>query len=212
MKLYVNGDSHSAGHEAGGPKASYGFHIANHYGFGFICEATIGCSNHTIIRTTKDFLNKLTDYEDLIILIGWTDWFREEWLHEGKYVFANASGRSKMPEALKDRYTRWVIDQPEQKTEKSYFWHNEVWQFHRELSEKNIKHLFFNSGVAFNDIAEEQQHEWGNNFYSPYALEHTYRVWLDLQGFIPTKIWAHYGPEAHQAWANHLIPRLTKIL
>ena len=42
MILYVNGDSHSAGHDAGGPAHSYGKHIADWLSANFVCDAIAG--------------------------------------------------------------------------------------------------------------------------------------------------------------------------
>ena len=56
MKLYVDGDSHSAGHDAGGPNSAYGKHIADALGYDYICAAVAGCSNDSIIQRTLNFL------------------------------------------------------------------------------------------------------------------------------------------------------------
>ena len=76
MKLYVNGDSHSAGHDAGGPAFSYGQHIADALDAEFVCEAVAACSNDSIISRTMKYLEHTTP--DLLI-IGWSTWERETW-------------------------------------------------------------------------------------------------------------------------------------
>ena len=64
MILYVNGDSHSEGHDAieRGPNltASYGYKLAQKLGAEFVCDATAGCSNEHILKTTKKYLETNT--------------------------------------------------------------------------------------------------------------------------------------------------------
>ena len=55
MILYVNGDSHSAGHDAGGPDFAYGRHLANALNSEYVCDAVSGCSNDSIIERTLKY-------------------------------------------------------------------------------------------------------------------------------------------------------------
>ena len=114
MILYVNGDSHSAGAEAinshcfaeddplfhalgriphpDNERVSYGCLLANALYAVLVCDAESGSSNDRIIRTTQEYLK--TEKPDAVI-IGWSTWEREEWLHDGQYWQINAGGVAK---------------------------------------------------------------------------------------------------------------------
>jgi hypothetical protein len=212
MIFYVNGDSHSAGTDAGGINASYGRYISNALNFRLFTDATAGASNFKILRTTREFLKK--QRPDLVI-IGWTTWEREEWVDQnGKRVQVNA-GPVNVPIDLRDKYKEWVITatSPEFLQERENFFHNEIYKLHSDLKNENIPHLFFNTYLYFQYIKDLDlpKFDWGNNFVNPYEKESTFYYWLENQGFFPIKN-NHFGKEGHDAWANFLIQRLTYIL
>ena len=151
MILYVNGDSHSAGHDAGGINASYGFHLSNFLKFQFRCDAVPGCSNETILRTSEQYLNN--NKPDFVI-IGWTTWEREEWMHNDQPVYVTSSGFDSVPKQLQTRYKHWVIEsvKPEIQKQKELYWHETIYQFHCTLLDKKIPHLFFNCYSYFHRI------------------------------------------------------------
>lgn len=68
-------------------------------------------------------------------------------------------------------------------------------EFHRELNTLNVPHVFFS-------ITENNQ--------EPFLIPDSYIKWLTDQGFTPSN--GFFEATAHQAWANHLIPYLTRIL
>lgn len=209
MILYVNGDSNSYGYEAGGPDNTYGRWLADHLGYNFVCEAEPSCSNHRILRTTKEFLSHTIP--DLII-IGWTDWQREEVPFKDSYVTFNASGLSSIPEELQAQYKQWVIEQDAKIQEKSEFWHDQIWSFHNDLLDQGIPHLFFGCYQSFKDVREHLRKPWGNNYIAPYGSLECYWHWLKRQGFeTVTPKFGHFGKEAHIAWARRLLPLLTNI-
>lgn len=213
MKLYVNGDSHSAGHDAGGPKFSYGQHLANHYAAEFICAAQPGCSNDTIIRTTLEFLQN--NSPDLVI-IGWSTWEREEWEWFGQKYHVTASGADSVPIELKEKYKQWVIDSTSNAglQLKEDLNHQKIRQLHLQLKEQNVKHLFFNcySWFFYTQAYQRPKFNWGKNYIDPYSKEMTYYFWLENAGFKPSNpTFYHYGADAHQAWAQFLIPYIDQI-
>ena len=226
MILYVNGDSHSAGAEAvnsfafadddplyralgrrphpNNEKVSYGCLIANKLFAILQCDAESASSNDRIIRTTREYLTQQTP--DAII-IGWSTWEREEWLYEGQYWQINAGGvGDDWPDEFKHRYHDWITSLDHRQKEREA--QDKIWAFHQELS--NIPHLFFNSYLAL-DFTEHR--DWGNNYLYPYDDAYTYYHWLSNQGFHTVNPNSyHYGPDAHRAWADFLIPQLTKII
>ena len=214
MILYVNGDSHSAGHDAGGPEFAYGRHIANALNAEYVCDAVPGCSNQTIIDRTRRYLEK--NNPDFLI-IGWSTWERETWHWEGCDYNITASGTDSVPPALKEKYKQWVIDQdlPEVQWQREYNAHDEIWKFHQELSDKNVSHLFFNCYHHFFYIERQNRtrYEWGANYIDPYDQNMTYYFWLDHQGYKPANPeFYHYSADAHEAWADFLLPKVQKLL
>jgi hypothetical protein len=200
MILYVNGDSHSQGvgvqiHE------SYPVIVAKEFGLDIVNDAQSGASNARILRTSKEYLasNQTPD----LIVIGWSTWEREEWQHENQYYNVNSSGHDPLPKILEHSYKKWVIEQtPEILNKKSLHWHKEIFQFHKELLQKNIKHIFFNCMYNFFQI--EDKLDWDMNFIGPYDNDSSYYWWLTQQGYESDK-WYHFKASGHQAWGDRLI-------
>lgn len=224
MILYVNGDSHSAGAEAvnrhcfaqddtlfqpGGRrphpdnlKVSYGQLLANQLGWDFHCQAESASSNDRIIRTTREYLK--TTRPDLII-IGWATWEREERLFDGIYYQMSGGMQdvdSTWPLAMVEYYRHWVLTAGP--NAKALHWHNTLIEFHEELQNQNIPHLFFNTYTAFNhDFITPT--DWNQSYLDPYDHDSTYFFWLKNQGYQTVNQNSfHFGPDAHRAWANHL--------
>ena len=216
--IYVNGDSHSAGADiipgvcfaqddrkylAYGRRAhpeaviqTYGYHVAQTYNQGFFCEAESGSSNDRILRTTKQYIDNTQDKKSIgWIIIGWTSWEREEWKHGKDYLQVTASGTDSVPESMEEEYKEWVIKQtPEELKSKEQLWYDRIWDFHCELKEQNIRHIFFNTTQKFND-----KRDWDINF-----IPISYCQWLTEQGFNTVENSNHYGADAHRAWGKYL--------
>lgn len=226
MILYVNGDSHSAGAEAvnsfafaeddplyrglgriphpDNERVSYGCLLANAFFAILHCDAESASSNDRIIRTTQKYL---TENKPDAIIIGWSTWEREEWLHQDKYWQINAGGIGfDWPDEVKQRYQDWITNldykQKEQEAQ------DKIWALHQELSD--IPHLFFNSYLP---LVNSEQRDWGNSYLHPYDHAYTYYHWLKDQGHqtVNPKSY-HYGADAHRAWAKFLLPHLTKLI
>jgi hypothetical protein len=178
MKIYINGDSHSAGAEAVNPycfanddphlwgmgrqphpdniKVSYGQVLANKLNAGLYCNAESASSNDRIIRITQDYINRAPVKPDLII-IGWSTWEREEWYHNNTYYQVTASGTDDVPKEMQQQYKEWVINQNgETRQRKMLQWHNQIYRMHERLNNMNIPHLFFNTYSEFSQIRNKQ--------------------------------------------------------
>jgi hypothetical protein len=213
MIVYVNGDSHSAGHDAGGPEHSYGKHLASHLNMQFVCDAVPGCSNDSIISRTMKYLEHNTP--DLIV-IGWSTWERETWWYHEQAYNITASGVDTVHPALADKYKQWVIDScsPEFQNRVEDRNHENIWCLHQVLLDKKIKHLFFNcfSHFFYTTAHNRPRYVWGNNYIDPYDQNYTYYYWLEQQGYTPSNPrYYHYGPDAHRAWADFLLPYINKL-
>ena len=226
MILYVNGDSHTAAAEAANPHAfaeddglywglgrqphpdnlrvSYGCELANHLNAVLECGAESAASNQRIMRTTRAWLEENSC--DLVV-INWSTCEREEWEYHGEYFQVSASGIDIVPQELQEKYRHYIlgIDWQQKTTEA----HESIWQFHQELKDQNIKHIFFNGNNHFGSVPT--QHNWDNNYIEPYNPEMTYNQWLLNNGFktVAKDSW-HFGEEAHSAWAEFMLQYIIK--
>jgi len=224
MILYVNGDSHAAGAEAVNQHVfaeddpdlyhlgrqphpdnltvSWGHRLSLSLDCPWVCHAESASSNARIIRTTKEWLKTQPDLDAVLVLIQWSTWEREEWLIDGTIYQVNASGLDHVPRSAHDRYREFVanVDWPAC-TQKA---HDQIWLFHTELSELNIKHIFFNGNNHFASVPT--QFCWGKNYLAPYETNQTFDQVLRSNGFrtVNDKSW-HFGPDAHCFWAEFML-------
>lgn len=224
MILLINGDSHSAAAECVNTHGwaeddskyfmqgrrphpdnlvkSFGYLLAKPLQRGLVCLAEAGSSNDRIMRTTRDYV-KTYDTENLLIVIGWSTWERQEWKIKGEYYQVNASGIDHVPDSHKQRYKEFVAGVNwEHCTQQA---HEDIWVLHQELVEHNIKHVFFNGNSHFSDIKDDRR-DWGINYIAPYDYTQTYDYWLQSQSHNYVRAGSmHYGPDAHQAWKKKLL-------
>ena len=222
--IYVNGDSHSAGADIipgicfaqddhrylvygcrAHPEAvvqTYGYYIAQMFNQGFFCEAESGSSNARILRTTKQYIDSTKNKNNIgWIIIGWTSWEREEWKHGEDYIQITASGTDSVPESMEEEYKEWVLKQtPEEHKRKEQLRYDRIWNFHCELKEQNIRHIFFNTTQNFND-----NRDWNINF-----IPIPFCKWAAEQGFSTVENSNHYGTDAHREWGKYLTKLICK--
>ena len=242
MIVYVNGDSHSAGAEAVNPhafaeddplywamgrrphpdnlRASYGCELANMMYAILECDAESAASNDRIIRTSHDYLSNFpNNAKPDLVVIGWSTWEREEWLHEGTYYQVTASGTDDVPPELKTTYKEWVVKQDHLYREKRLLaWHQRIYDLHKELESLDITHLFFNTYSHFAPIRTGQittdnqipgvpykEYDWAGSYVDPYDPNLTYYNWCINKGFKTVRPDSyHFGVDAHCAWAEFL--------
>ena len=225
MILYVNGCSHTAAAEAAvrhawavddeqywnkGSEAhpanlavSYGRHVADALGATLICQASSGGSNDRVIRTTKAWIeNNPTNLKHTFMILQWTTWEREEWLHNGTWYQVNASGIDHVPDELQERYKNYVINVDWNiKTPEA---HDKIWNMHQYLKGLGVRHLFFSGHSTFSDI--QNQHNWGANYMHPYVREESYHNWLKNNGGTYANAASyHFDAKSHRLWAEHVL-------
>lgn len=225
MILYVNGCSHTAAAEAvveyafaeddpvhyrlgrqPHPKnlaASWCTHLAQDLDYDLVCDAESAASNFRIIRTTKAWLEANPElHPDVFVIIQWSGWEREEWLHDGTWYQVNASGVDVVPKELQDRYRQFVIDVDWNRCTQQ--WHERIWQFHLWLESLEIRHLFYNAHSTFSNISD--RHNWGLHYLSPYDITQSYDGILKNNGFgyVNPKSY-HFDAKAHCFWAKYLL-------
>jgi len=227
MILYVNGDSHAAAAESVTPyswaeddglywglgrrphpeneRASFGCELANHLNAILECNAQAGGSNARIIRTTKQWLQTQPTIKDLFVVIQWSTWERQEWLHDNVWWQVNASGIDQVPDDLQQQYKEFVVNINWETVQQQA--HMDIWEFHNELLDQGVRHVMFNGNSHFGGIADQK--EWGTSYMHPYSAEMTYDSVLRNKGFetVNPDSW-HFGPDAHCYWAEYMLQYL----
>lgn len=225
MKLYVNGDSHTAAAEAVNTFAfaeddgryfylgraphpdnlavSWGRSLADVVKAAFYCDAESASSNDRIIRTTREWLaNQSGRHSEILMLIQWSTWEREEWILEGRPFQVTASGTDDVPKIYHNQYREWVAGMNwAQKTQQA---HDQIWQFHCELRDQGVRHVFFNGNSDFSKITQKQ--DWGVSYISPYDPSMTFAQLLKNNGFdtVSSNSW-HFGKPAHSFWSRFML-------
>ena len=229
MILYVNGDSHASAAESVTPyswaeddglywglgrrphpeneRASFGCELANHLNAILECDAQSGGSNARIIRTTREWLQTHHNVTDFFVVIQWSTWERQEWLHDNIWWQVNASGIDDVPDALQQRYKQFVVDVNWEKSRQQA--HEEIWTFHQELKEQGVRHIMFNGNNHFGGIADQK--EWDTSYMHPYDADQTYNSVLHKKGFktVNPNSW-HFGPDAHCYWAEYMLQYIKR--
>ena len=220
MILYINGDSHTAAAEAVNGHAfaeddpnlhelgrlphpdnfavSWANRLAHLMGARLHCHAESASSNDRILRTTREWLS--TNTPDLLV-IQWSTWEREEWEYHGRTYQVNGSGTDHVPPEAAERYRDYVIGLDwQQKTQQA---HQDIWQFHLELKQQHIPHVFFNGNNDFSRITQKQN--WHENYVSPYDSNQTFDSLLRQNGHEPRHNSWHFGAEAHSFFAHFML-------
>jgi hypothetical protein len=224
MILYVNGDSHTAGAEAVNVHAfaeddskyfylgraphpenlqvSWGRLLSLSLRAGFKCDAESASSNTRIIRTTREYLKNRSNNEDILVIIQWSTWEREEWVHDGIYYQVNASGIDHVPQELQEKYRHYIMGIDwERKTQEA---HDEIWAFHKELEESGTPHIFFNGNNDFSKIKDQKV--WNMCYVAPYESTMTFDAIVRKQGIdtvAPNSY--HFGKDAHSFFNRFML-------
>lgn len=227
--LYVNGDSHTAAAEAMNNHAfamddgtlfylgrrphpanlavSWGKVLSTPLRASFHCDAESASSNQRILRTTREWLKQPRN-QDALVVIQWSTWEREEWQDEhGTYFQVNASGIDDVPESMKLQYKQFVADVDWNAC--THLWHDRIWEFHQELEQQGIPHIFFNGNSHFASIKNRK--DWGPSYIDPYNPNSTFDSILKQNSYqtVAPDSW-HFGKEAHSFWANYVLQYIVR--
>ena len=230
MMLYVNGDSHTAAAEAVNPHAfaeddpglfylgraphpenlavSWGKLLSIALKSSFRCDAESASSNSRIMRTTREWLSGAgQDFPNKLVIIQWSTWEREEWQYDGKYYQIGASGLDDVHVGLQEQYKHFVADVDWQ--EKTQQAHDQIWQFHLELKDQKIRHIFFNGNNDFSKITNQKK--WGKNYIGPYNPAETYDAVIRSRGIdtVMPGSW-HFGRDGHSAFHRFILDYIIK--
>lgn len=229
VKLFVNGDSHTArvyGQE--GPTAT------DILARTLACEieniALPGGSNQRIIRTTQEKLVDL-DPAQTIIIIGWTSFERTEWYHNGHWHAICGDPKYAVDEDLTQSWQAHIRsynhgDRAE-RCRRHQEQHNSIFAFHRLLHGLGYQMIFYQACAYhfFANCPHEHDIAWRLPWmpdvwaHDPYAKIENDSMVVDgfshhsaRLGFTPADDRAHYGADAHAAWAKRLLPILQSKL
>ena len=136
------------------------------------------------------------------MVLQWSTWEREEWLHNDVYYQVGASGKDSVPPELQDKYRNFILKLDW--AEKTRLAHDQIWRFHQELLEQGIRHVMFNGNNTFEKA--QNRMDWQGHYIKPYDPEHSYDRVLKNNGFdtVATDSW-HFGSRAHCFWAEYLL-------
>jgi hypothetical protein len=141
-------------------------------------------------------------HSDPLVIIQWSTWEREEWLHNGVYYQVGSSGIDHVPQELQEKYRNYVIGTDwKSKTEQA---HKEIWTFHQQLTKQGIKHIFFNGNNDFSSIT--QRKKWGINYIGPYDPAQTYDAVIRSAGIdtVMPNSW-HFGRDGHAVFSRFIL-------
>ena len=219
MKLFVNGDSHTAKvFPNGGTTATA--QLAKKFGWDYENIAQPGNSNQCIIRTTQERLVDL-DPSDTLIIIGWSSFERTEYYYKnqwhqirGEYADGMDADFLDYPELEKLRIERIKTFVNGRNFDKHAEQHNQIYVFHKLLEQQGYKHLFYQACLThFFDCEPEQamdfKFDWGDCWvHDPYVkpdwTAESYSRFCQEHGLKHADGLAHYGQDAHDLWAKHL--------
>jgi len=229
MILYVNGCSHTAAAEAVVPDAfaeddgkngtdrrphplnlaaSWCTHLARNLGRTLVCDAESASSNDRIIRTTREWISaNPTQLQNVFMVIQWTTWEREEWLHNGTWYQVNASGTDWVPTELHLRYKEYVANHDYRA--KTQEWYKKIWDLHVEFLDRKVIHLFYNGWSTFSDIPNKR--DFGKNYIGPYSRDLSYNSVLVNNGFewvSPNSY--HFDAKGHCFWAKYVLQYINE--
>lgn len=201
---------------------SFGYLLAEQLNCKLEIDARSGCSNDRIIRTTRDYL--CTNKKDVFVLIGWSTFDRKEVIINGERL-CFSPGMTNIDDPLVfgvknlttvkhnrtavEEYKKYIMSlDRETVNNNTKRWHKKIFEFHQELTDQGIPHLFFNT-YGFFDQPDQPQYNWNNCFIGAYNQQDVYWHWLQSQGFNTVNGGYHYGAAAHRAWTNRLHNWLT---
>jgi hypothetical protein len=220
-KLWVNGDSHTAGsYSPCNVEQPFAKQLAQALDLEYTNIALPGGSNNRIIRTTIESLPKLNPQETFI-LIGWSSWERTEWYWNNQWHAICGDPGYDMPEFAKSRWQQHADHYANQFDNtisdhdlwtKSKEQEHAIWVFHQLLHNLGYKFLFF-LGCA-NTFRWESTQEtssqlpwlpgtWAHDPYQPTGFSE----FCEARGHEKDARW-HYGPAAHNDYANYLIAQV----
>lgn len=218
MRILVNGDSNMCGEELEDRSSGIAPQVAQMLGADCNNLSLSGSSNDRIYDSTMNYI--LTQPKPDFVLIGWSEMCRVQWFLDdvhssGEFVEINnlGVGRREYPASYARRLEHWheISNNLEFRTHLSYYWHERIYNLHKFLQSRHIKHLFFHAFHDFKILDVGDQLDWNNCFMDPYNWDNTYIHWCASHGYDEiTPGWYHYEPMAQRAWAERIVDHVKR--
>jgi len=219
MKLFLNGDSNTAGTDVDF-EDSIPYFLEQGLGATNVTNlALMGASNDYIYETTMEYLR---DNAPDFVIIGWSDPGRFQWFDSetGKTAQINRLNMSEIkvvPEEYREiEYLIRNLTHPgsEFYSQMGLYWHIQIFNLHQYLRYRNIPHLFFNAFELFTGKEfrpSEIRVNWKNQYYNPYTIDGSY-VQYCIKNNYKDVIDGHFHFEraGQQAWANLLLEHIKE--
>ena len=142
------------------------------------------------------------DVQDILVVIQWSTWEREEWGYNGITYQVNASGIDHVPAEAQERYRHFIVSLDwKLKTQQA---HEEIWAFHQELKKQGIRHIFVNGNTDFSKITEKKS--WETDYIDPYDPAQTYNAIVRAHGIetvAPNSY--HFGKDGHSIFHRFML-------
>ena len=155
---------------------------------------------------------------------------RTEWFCQGEWHDISGSSAYPLQPAV-EIYGRghvdgWTADLNHETWRRHQDQHHAIWVFHRLLHDLGYHFIFYQGCRAFFFDRSQQQNQsfylpWidGVWLHEPYIHPHeglksadSFSYWCHRQGFAYTDEHAHFGADAHRAWADRLSPMFVDKL
>lgn len=230
VKVFVNGDSHTAQVYGEGPGRTATKILADRYGCDYENIALAGGSNQRIIRTTQERLKDLDPAETLII-IGWSSFERTEWYYRDHWhqICGDAAYRvdPDLADLWKQHIDSWWVDDNHEAWRRQEEQHVAIWTFHRLLSDLGYAHVFYQGCKTFFFDGCPQQDQpftlpwpdgvWAHDPYVKLQEDNTriiesFSHYVENRGCQHVDDRAHYGQDAHDLWAEYLDDRVSTVI
>lgn len=217
MFFYFNGDSNTAGTELTDPQnESLAACVAKTFGAQYLNHSFSGASCDQVISSTRAYINccKTTNSWPDFVMIGWTDWYRQDWFHNGGTYSINSLGLNH-PEKVDARRLEYFDSQIDLnvgfKASMAMYYNNIIYNLHQELTYHNVPHLFFN---ATESLTQYEHHsddyrilklDWENRYFEPYTKAMSFRKYCENKQYPHiTPGFYHYQAPVHAEWAELL--------
>lgn len=191
-------------------KESYSQHLASLIKCQLIVEAKPDANNQTILDNARAFV-EANKHKQIFVLVGWSTWEREVWEFDNQQYPIQFALRDKLPHQLRAKYKKFV--ETVDVKAKTKVQHKMIWEFHEELLEANIPHLFFNTYDTYQNVRHKK---WGDNYVAPYKKDETFWNNSINNNFKTNANEKYFGyllkADAHHKWALQLLPHIAKLL
>ena len=221
LSMFVNGDSHTA-KVYGTDAATATQLLAEKYQCNYVNLALPGGSNQRIIRTTQEHLTNL-DPGSTLIIIGWSSFERTEWFFEDAWHPISGDAKYAVDDKLQVLWSQhidsWWCDDNHECWRRQADQHHAIWTFHRLLHDLGYQFLFYQGCKTFffdgcpqQDLAFRLPWIKDSWIHDPYvrvtadnqrAIE-SFSHWAESRGYAHADDRAHFGQDAHVAWAEHI--------